>query len=87
MTTPLDAIFNVVIGTIHFVINHLNILGRKMRFSGSKETSISEKLIFGLLEVIFLNVYNFPRKGGCFLLVLLRWNNLNEIDLLQKKII
>ena len=34
-----------------------------MRFSASSQSSISEKSIFGHLEVIFLNVYILPMAG------------------------
>ena len=34
-----------------------------MRFSASSHNSISQKSIFGQIEVIFLNVYFFPGRG------------------------
>ena len=56
MSTSLDAVFNVVFGNVYFVIVIFTIYGRKMRFSGSTQNSMSEKSIFGHFEVIFLNV-------------------------------
>ena len=56
MSTSLHALFNVVLSNVDFVIVISNICGRKMRFSGSSQNSISEKSIFGHFEVIFLNV-------------------------------
>ena len=56
MSTPLHAVFTVVFGNVYCVVVISNIRGRKMRFSESSQNSISEKSIFGLFEVIFLNV-------------------------------
>ena len=56
MSTSLHAVFNVVSGNVYFVIVIFNIHGRKMRFSESSQTSISEKSVSGHFEVIFLNV-------------------------------
>ena len=66
MSPILDAVFDVVFGNVYFVIVIFNICGRKMRFSESSENSLSEKSIFGHFEVIFLNVYYFPRAGWYF---------------------
>ena len=55
MSTSLHAAFNVVSGNLYFVLVIFKIRGRKMRFSESSQTSISEKSIFGHIEVIFLN--------------------------------
>ena len=56
MSTSLHAAFNVVSGSVYFVIVIFKIYGQKVRFSKSSQNSISEKSIFGLFEVIFLNV-------------------------------
>ena len=56
MSTSLHAVFNVVFRNVDFNIVFFNIRGRKMRFSESRQSSISEKFIFGHFEVIFLNV-------------------------------
>ena len=56
MSTSLHAIFNAVSGNVYFVIVIFNILCRKMRFSESSQISISEKSIFGQIEVILLYV-------------------------------
>ena len=56
MSTSLHAVFNVVPGNVYFVIVIFNINGRKMRFSESGQSSISEKSIFGHFEVILLNI-------------------------------
>ena len=56
MSTSLHAVSNVVSGFVYFVIVDFNIHGRKMRFSESRQNSISENSIFGHFEVIFLNV-------------------------------
>ena len=66
MSTPLHAVFTVVFGNVYCVVVISNIRGRKMRFSESNQNSKSEKSIFGLFEVIFLNVYLFPRAGVVF---------------------
>ena len=55
MSTSLHAVFNIVFGSVYFVIVISNIHGRKMRFSESSQISIPEKWIFGHFEVIFLN--------------------------------
>ena len=60
MSTTLQAIFNVISANVYFVIVIFNIHCRKVRFSASSPNSITEKSIFGHLEVIFLNVYFFP---------------------------
>ena len=56
MSTSLHAVFTLVLGNVYFFIVIFNICGQKMRFSESSQKSISEKSIFGLFEVIFLNV-------------------------------
>ena len=56
MSISLHAVFNVVSGNVYFVILIFIIHGRKMRFSESRQNSISEKSIFGHFEVIFLNI-------------------------------
>ena len=56
MITKLHAVFNVVFGSVFFVILIFNIHGRKERFTASSQISIPEKPIFGHFEVIFLNV-------------------------------
>ena len=43
MSTSLHAVFNVVFGNVYFVIVIFIIRGRKLRFSGSSQTSISGK--------------------------------------------
>ena len=48
--------FDASFGNLYFVIVISTIHGRKMRFPGSSEISISEKSIFGHFEVIFLNI-------------------------------
>ena len=64
MSTPLHAIFIVVFGNVDFVLVISIILGRKRRVSESSQNSISEKSIFGQLEVIFLNILVLSRAGG-----------------------
>ena len=61
MSTSLHAAFNLVFGNVYFFILIFSIHGQKMQFSESSQNSISEKSIFGLFEVIFLNVQIFPR--------------------------
>ena len=56
MSTSLHANFNVVFGSVYFVTVISNIHGQKMRFSEISQKSISEKSIFVLFEVVFLNV-------------------------------
>ena len=56
MSTSLHVVFHVVFGNAYFVIVVFNIHDRKMRFSESSQNSMSEKSIFGHVEVIFLNV-------------------------------
>ena len=56
LSTTLHAVCNVVFGNVYFVIVTFNMCVRKMRFSESRQNSISEKSIFGQFEVIFLNV-------------------------------
>ena len=56
MSTSLHAVFNVVVGNVYFVIVFFNIHGPKMRFSESSQNPVSEKSIFGHIEVIFLDV-------------------------------
>ena len=56
MSKSLQAVFNVVSGNVYFILVISNTQGRKMWFSASRQNSRSEKLIFGLFEVIFLNV-------------------------------
>ena len=55
MRASLHGVFNLVFGNVEFVIVISNICGRKMRFSAGNQNFISEKSIFGHLEVIFLN--------------------------------
>ena len=66
MRTLLHAIFNVVFGTVYFVIVMLNLHSQKMQFSESSQISITEKSIFCHSEVIFLNVWIFSRAGVKF---------------------
>ena len=66
MSTSLHAVFEVVFGSIYFVIVIFNIHGRQMRFSESSQNSLSEKSIFGQFEVFFLNVKIFARAGWLF---------------------
>ena len=66
MSTSSHAVFNVAFDNAYFVIVILNIHGQKMRFSESSQNSISEKSIFGQFEVMFLNIYIFPRAGVVF---------------------
>ena len=66
MSTSLHAVFNVVSGNVYFVIVIFNISGRKMRFTESSLNSVSEKSIFGHFEVIFLNIYIFPKAVVAF---------------------
>ena len=56
MSTTLNNVFNLIFGTVYFVVLIFNIHGRKMQFSESSENSISEKSIFGHFKVIFLNI-------------------------------
>ena len=56
MSTSLHAVFNVVSGSIYFLIRIFNIHGRKMGFSAGSQISISEKSIFAQFEVISPNV-------------------------------
>ena len=56
MSTLLHAVSNVVFGNAYFVVVIFSICGRKKRFSESSQNSMSENLIFGHFEVIFLNV-------------------------------
>ena len=56
MSTSLHAVFNVISGNVYFILVIFNIHGRKMQFSESSQSSMSEKSIFGHFEVIFLNV-------------------------------
>ena len=66
MGTSLHAVFNVVSGSVYFVIVISNICGRKMRFSESSQNSISEKSIFGHLRSFF-STYKFcPGRGWYF---------------------
>ena len=66
MSILVHAVFNFVFGNVDFVIVFCKIRGRKKRFPGSSQNSNSEKSNFGLFEVIFLNVQNFPRAGVVF---------------------
>ena len=56
MSKFLHADFKDVSGKVYFVKLICIIHGRKMRFTASTQSSLSEKLIFGQFEVIFLNV-------------------------------
>ena len=51
---------------MYFVLLDFKIRDRKMRFSGSSQNSLSEKSIFALSAVIFLNVYIFSKAGWLF---------------------
>ena len=66
MSTSLHVAFSVVSGIVYFGMVIFKIQGRKMRFSESSEKSLSEKLIFGLFEDIFLKVYIFARAEVVF---------------------
>ena len=66
MITSLHAVFKVIFGIVDFVVVVIIIHGQKMRFSESSQNSLSEKSIFGHFEVIFLNVWSFPRAGVKF---------------------
>ena len=63
MSTSLHVVSIVIFSNVYFVVIIFNIHGRKMRFAESSQNSITEKSIFGQFEVIFLNVYFFPRAG------------------------
>ena len=56
MSKSLHAASNRVSGNVYSVIVISNFCGQKMQFSESSQNSISEKLIFGQFEVIFLHV-------------------------------
>ena len=56
MSTSLHAVFDKISGNVYFVIFNFNIHGRKMRFSENSQTPMSEKSIFGQLEVIYLSL-------------------------------
>ena len=56
MSASLHALFNVFFGNVDFVTFISNSRAQKMQFSQSSQKSMSEKLIFGQFEVIFLNV-------------------------------
>ena len=66
MSTSLHEVFNVIFGNVYFVMVIFNIHGQKLRFPESSQNSKTEKSIFGQFEVIFLNVYNFPRARVVF---------------------
>ena len=52
----LHAIFEVVFGNIYLVEGIFNIRGRKLRFSASIQTSLSEKSVFSHFEVNFFTL-------------------------------
>ena len=65
--TSLHAVFNADFsGNVYFVIVIFNLHGRKMRLPESSQNSITEKSIFGLSEVNFLNIRFFSRAGVIF---------------------
>ena len=66
ISTLLNAILNVVFGSVYFVVVISTICGLKMPFSKGSQNSISEKSIFGQFEVIFLSVQIFSRTGWFF---------------------
>ena len=55
MSTILQAVFIVISGNVYFAIVIFEICGLKMRLSASSQNSITEKSVFGLFRVIFLN--------------------------------
>ena len=66
MNISIHGFCKVVSGNKNFVTLIFNICGLKMRFFEISQIFISEKSIFGHFEVIFLNVYIFPRAGVVF---------------------
>ena len=66
MSTSLHAVSNVVSGFVYFVIVIFNIHGRKMRFSESRQNSISENSTFGDFEAFFSTYKIFSGRGWYF---------------------
>ena len=78
LSTSLHAVFNLIFGTVCFVIVIFSIHGPKMQFSESSQNSMSEKSVFGHFEVIFSTYNFFPGRELFFLVITFKKKFFNE---------